>query len=138
MKYYSDETCLDSPVFYHEDKTEKAIKQAHRKPKETPLPNLTKAPLKTAGEFLSMAKLTMDERGKTYDDSGKKERSMKATVEAFNAITGKELSESDGWLLMVLLKQVRQYASPKYHGDSALDAVAYSALLAESLSNNKD
>ncbi|HQR82927.1 MAG TPA: hypothetical protein PK283_08475 [Thiotrichales bacterium] len=31
------------------------------------------------------------------------------------------------------LKQVRQWSTEKYHHDSALDSVAYAALLAESL-----
>ena len=74
----------------------------------------------------------MVDRGKTYD-SKDGERSMEATIKAFNAITNNHLTEADGWLIMVLLKQVRQWQTPEYHKDSALDAVAYSALLAESL-----
>jgi len=89
-----------------------------------------------ASNFLSLAKETMDERGKTYDNS-QKERSMASTVVAFNAITKHGLSEADGWLLMLLLKQVRQWSQLEYHGDSALDSVAYSALLAEALSNEE-
>jgi len=98
-----------------------------------------------AYEFLEAARLTMQERGKDYDkknwDSGDEEleeRSMKKTINAFNSITGKELSESDGWLIMLLLKQTRQYQTNKYHHDSALDSVAYASLLAESLSENKN
>ena len=87
-----------------------------------------------ATKFLSEAAKTMKERGKTYDKSNK-ERSMKSTVDAFNAITGNKMTESEGWLLLVLLKQVRQFSKEEYHEDSALDGVAYSALLAESLSN---
>lgn len=34
---------------------------------------------------------------------------------------------------MLVLKQVRQWQTPKYHKDSAEDAVSYSALLAEAL-----
>lgn len=87
-----------------------------------------------AQEFLEKAKDTMDERGKTYDSEGG-ERSMEKTVIAFNAKTGRDLSESEGWLFMSTLKDVRQFAKKDYHEDSALDAVAYSALMAESLSN---
>jgi hypothetical protein len=89
----------------------------------------------TATGYLKNAADTMAERGKTYDaETG--ERSMAATVQAFNAITqrgGTEgaLSESDGWLLMLVLKQVRQQQAPGFHADSALDSVAYAALLAE-------
>ncbi len=96
----------------------------------------------TAVDFLAQAKQAMEERGKTYDTEGG-ERSMAATVSAFNAITGRDnsgsaLTEADGWTLMALLKLVRQNANEGYHADSALDLVAYSALLAESLSNASD
>ena len=92
-----------------------------------------------APDFLQEAKETMEERGKDYDkhDEGKKaERSMGKAVAAFNAITDGHMTESEGWLLMAILKQVRQWSSPAYHHDSAMDAVAYTALLAESLSDD--
>ena len=87
-----------------------------------------------AEEFLENAAETMKERGKTYD-SKDGERSMEKTVIAFNAKTGRDLSESEGWLFMSTLKDVRQFTKKGYHEDSALDGVAYSALMAESLSN---
>ena len=90
--------------------------------------------MKSAQEFLLEAEHTMNERGKTYDNESSSKRSMRATVVAFQAITGKHLKEEEGWLLMLLLKQVRQWSNDEYHEDSALDSVAYSALLAESLS----
>lgn len=86
---------------------------------------------RSAESFLRQAAELMKERGKQYDQDGG-ERSMGKTVEAFNAITGRDLSESEGWLLMGLLKSVRQY-SGDYHRDSAEDKVAYAALEAESL-----
>lgn len=88
-------------------------------------------------EFLQAAIDVQAERGQTYDKpSG--ERSMGATVTAFNAITGRDLSEAEGWLLLQTLKDVRQWQNPsKYHHDSALDGVAYSALKAEALSEEK-
>lgn len=86
----------------------------------------------TAHDYLTQAADLMVQRGKQYDKpSG--ERSMGKTVAAFNAITGRDLSESEGWLLMLLLKQVRQWQTPEFHRDSAEDSVAYAALLAESL-----
>jgi len=88
--------------------------------------------MKDAPQYLEEAKNLMIERGKIYDNSDK-ERSMEATVNAFNAITGKNLSESEGWEFMLILKQVRQFKNLKFHQDSAEDSVAYSALLAESL-----
>jgi len=92
-----------------------------------------------ADTFLLNAASTLKNRGKDYDSSQdvKEERSMKRTIEAFNAITGNELNEEDGWLLMLLLKQVRQYSSTAYHPDSAVDSIGYAALLAECLSTNK-
>jgi len=85
-------------------------------------------------EFLQAAIDVQAERGVTYDKPTG-ERSMCATVTAFNAITGRDLSEAEGWLLLQTLKDVRQWQNPsKYHHDSALDGVAYSALKAEALS----
>ena len=87
---------------------------------------------RTAEQFLHQAAELMAERGKEYDKpSG--ERSMGNAVVAFNAITGRDLSEHEGWLLMSLVKRVRQYSTPNYHKDSAEDAVAYAALEAEAL-----
>lgn len=87
-----------------------------------------------ATEFLQAAIDTQAERGKQYD-SPEGERSMGRTVQAFNAITGHNLTEAAGWLLLQLLKDVRQWQNPdKYHRDSALDGVAYASLKAEALS----
>lgn len=97
---------------------------------------MTKINGASAESFLNQAANTMAERGKTYDKPTG-ERSMGATVAAFNAITGHELTEASGWLLMLLLKQVRQWQKEDYHEDSAVDAVAYSALLAEALAASK-
>jgi hypothetical protein len=85
-------------------------------------------------EFLQAAIDVQAERGKQYDKpSG--ERSMGATISAFNCITGRTLEESDGWLLLSLLKLVRQAQNPEqYHHDSALDFVAYASLYAEAAS----
>jgi hypothetical protein len=85
-------------------------------------------------EFLQAAIDVQAERGKQYDKpSG--ERSMGATISAFNCITGYTLEESDGWMLLGLLKLVRQSQNPEqYHHDSALDFVAYASLYAEAAS----
>ena len=89
-------------------------------------------------EFLQAAIDVQAERGVTYDKPTG-ERSMGATVTAFNAITGRDLSEAEGWLLLQTLKDVRQWQNPsKYHHDSALDGVAYSALKAEALSEEQE
>lgn len=86
----------------------------------------------SASDLLKRAAAIMDERGKQYDRPGG-ERSMRATVRAFNIITGHGLTEADGWLLLQVLKDVRQWSNEGYHQDSAEDCIAYAALKAEAL-----
>lgn len=86
----------------------------------------------SAPDLLRKAAEIMAERGKTYDSEGG-ERSMGKAVSAFNTITGRELTESEGWLLLQILKDVRQWSREGYHADSAEDCIAYSALKAEAL-----
>lgn len=93
--------------------------------------------MKCATDFLQAAAEHMQNRAATYDRP-QGERSMAATVDAFNFITGHSLSESDGWLLMLLLKLVRLHQRAGFHQDSAEDAVAYAALLAEAKSKTLD
>jgi len=83
-----------------------------------------------APELLGRAAAHMHERGKTYD-APEGERSMGKTVAAFNAITGRDLTESEGWLFMTTLKAVRGFTRGGYHADSFEDLIAYTALLAE-------
>lgn len=88
--------------------------------------------MNTAPEFLHRAATIMEERGKQYDKPGG-ERSMGKTVAAFNAITGQDMTEEQGWAFMLVLKQVRFFSNTTApHRDSLEDAIAYSALLAES------
>ena len=90
-----------------------------------------------ATDFLSKALTLLEERGKDYDQP-QGERSMGKTVQAFNAITGHTLKESEGWLLLQLLKDVRQWSNPdSYHADSAEDCISYAALKAEALVEGK-
>ena len=93
--------------------------------------------MKPATDFLQAAAEHMQNRAATYDRP-QGERSMAATVDAFNFVTGHSLSESDGWLLMLLLKLVRVHQRAGFHQDSAEDAVAYAALLAEAKSKTLD
>lgn len=83
-----------------------------------------------AQTLLSRASELMDARGKEYDKPGG-ERSVHAIVTAFNAISGKFLTEAEGWLFLSLLKQVRLFNKPGFHTDSAEDAIAYAALMGE-------
>jgi hypothetical protein len=90
-----------------------------------------------AQDFLRNGADLLEERGKQYDQPGG-ERSMGKTVRAFNAITGRDLTEPEGWLLLQVLKDVRQWQNPdKYHADSAEDCVSYAALKAEALAEQQ-
>lgn len=83
-----------------------------------------------APELLAKAAAHMADRATTYDKP-EGERSMGRAVQAFNAITGRDLSEPEGWLLLQVLKDVRLFQRPGYHADSAEDCIAYAALKAE-------
>lgn len=84
----------------------------------------------TAPDLLSKAAKIMSDRATTYDKP-EGERSMGATVAAFNIIARRDLTESEGWLLMQILKDVRDRQRVQPHVDSLEDCVAYSALKAE-------
>lgn len=85
---------------------------------------------RTAPEFLTTAAEIMAQRGKQYDKpSG--ERSMGKCVAAFNTVTGRDLSEAEGWFLLQMLKDVRLFQNAGFHQDSADDCIAYAALKAE-------
>ena len=83
-----------------------------------------------APEILTRSAEIMAERAKQYD-SPQGERSMGKAVAAFNAVTGQSLSEANGWLLMALLKMVRDNTTTEPHADSINDLVAYGALYGE-------
>ena len=90
-----------------------------------------------AQDLLHRAASLMDERGKQYDQrSG--ERSMQATVTAFNAISGYCLTEADGFLLMAILKMVRDQSRETPHRDSIDDLVAYASLYGEARLHGED
>ena len=91
----------------------------------------------TAPNMLKRASELMIERASQYD-SPEGERSMEKIVEAFNAITGKGITESQGWLLMVLLKLVRDNTRAVGHLDSCEDLIAYASLYGESRLNKKE
>ena len=84
----------------------------------------------TAQGLLSKARDHMLDRAATYDKP-EGERSMGRAVEAFNAITGRDLEESEGWLMLQVLKDVRDRQTREPHVDSLEDCIAYAALKAE-------
>lgn len=83
-----------------------------------------------ADQLLAKAAQLMAERGKQYDQP-QGERSMGKAVLAFNVITGSHMTESEGWLLLQLLKDVRDRQRDAPHVDSLEDCIAYAALKAE-------
>lgn len=92
------------------------------------------APPPTSVQLLGQARDIQEQRARDYDQPGG-ERSMEATVKAFNIITRREgdraLSESEGWLLMQVLKDVRDRSTKKPHRDSLEDCISYAALKGE-------
>lgn len=92
----------------------------------------TEIKTKTAPEFLKAARQHMEDRAKTYDKP-QGERSMEATVKAFFAVTGVEMTTEQGWLFMAILKMVRsQQGHLKL--DNYEDGAAYMALAGETAS----
>lgn len=86
-----------------------------------------------ATDILEKAAQHMRDRAATYDKP-EGERSMGKTVAAFNAITGRNLTMAEGWLMLAVLKQVRVFQAPeKPHVDSLEDGPAYLALMAEEM-----
>ncbi len=90
----------------------------------------------SAADFLSEGLKILSERGNQYG-SNQRECSFPQAAEAFNAITGHNLKGSDICLIVALVKQVRQYAQPRFHEDSAVDGVNYLALQSELLKKER-
>lgn len=86
----------------------------------------------SAIEILEKAAQHMRDRAETYDKPDG-ERSIGATVAAFNAVTGDGLMNSGerGWLFMTLLKMVRSQQG-EYKADNYEDGAAYVSLMGES------
>ena len=88
-----------------------------------------------ASEFLRKAADLLDQRALDYDQQ-QGERSIPKVVTAFNAITGQNMTNVQGWLFMHLVKKVRLHTNPqKFHQDSAEDSIAYDSLEAEEWSS---
>lgn len=89
----------------------------------------------TAGEILVEANKIVNQRANDRDDGA--ERSMRRIVEIFNATTGRDLSESDGWAFMCALKLGRAFNAGQdtFNKDHFVDLAGYAGLLGESWSN---
>lgn len=88
----------------------------------------------SAHSFLEKGVQHMKDRA-TQRDSEDGERSMKACVDAFNAMFGHSLTETQGWQFMVLLKMAR--SRNKFNPDDYEDGAAYTGLAGEAHSNEK-
>ena len=85
-----------------------------------------------AHEILTQAGSEMDNRAVTYDQP-QGERSMAKTIAMFNTLTGKNLTETEGWHFMSCLKMARS-TQGEYRPDNHIDHAAYAALAGESAS----
>lgn len=82
-------------------------------------------------EILQIAEETIAQRGVMYDSTGQQqERSMGKVVAMFNALTGHELTNEQGWKFMCLLKLARS-EQEEFSLDSFIDLAAYAALAGE-------
>lgn len=89
---------------------------------------------RSANQFLTFAAEKMKERAAQRDVE--QERSMSKIVAIFNIACGKDLTETEGWQFMEILKLVRGNTGP-YNEDDWIDKVAYAALAAESASRSE-
>ena len=89
----------------------------------------------TAPKILDAAIKHLTARAVTYDKP-EGERSMAATTAAFYVLTGKHLTEEQGWLFMALLKMVRAQ-SGNFKLDSYEDGAAYFALAGEAAAEDR-
>lgn len=81
-----------------------------------------------APAILRKAAQTIEDRAAERDLPA--ERSMARAVGAFNTLTGQDLTETQGWLFVAVLKLARATAG-KHNPDDLLDAAAYVALALE-------
>ena len=88
--------------------------------------------MKPAHTILQEGVDTLAARAKLRDAAGG-ERSMARTVAIFNAWTGGNMSEQDGWRFMIALKQAREVQG-KFNLDDYVDMASYAALLGENQS----
>ena len=84
-----------------------------------------------AAHILRKASDHLSQRAKEYDQFAG-ERSMAKTVEMFNTLTGRHLTEVEGWKFMAILKMVRS-CQGAHKLDNYEDGAAYFALAAEAV-----
>jgi hypothetical protein len=82
-----------------------------------------------AVDIIREAEKQMAARAALRDQPGG-ERTMENIVRVFNALTGRDLTEAEGWEFMICLKLVRG-RNGHFNADDYVDAAAYSSLLGE-------
>lgn len=90
----------------------------------------------SAADILKAALGHMEDRAATYDKP-EGERSMPATVAAFNALTGHQLTAEQGWLFMTVLKLCRTQQGG-FRADNYEDGSAYFALMGEQAAGDRE
>ena len=103
-------------------------KQAAKRDLHSPLPGT--APAESAAPTILRSAADAIAQRAQLRDCPKGERSMGRCVAAFNAITGHQLTEVEGWHFMELLKLARATAGG-HHLDDHTDRAAYAALAGE-------
>ena len=89
-----------------------------------------------ATDYMKVAAEQMEDRAASRDQEDG-ERSMARAVAAFNTIYGRNLTETEGWQFMSILKKARG-AVGAYREDDYVDDIAYAALAAESAGKEQD
>lgn len=107
------------PSDYVEGGPQDASKSLERTPLYAP---------KSAVEILTEGAHCIGDRASERDTES--ERSMARTVKAFNAMFNKDLTETEGWQFMELLKMSRSVGG-KFREDDFVDGAAYAALAGE-------
>ena len=84
--------------------------------------------LYSATNILKVASDNIGDRASERDTE--EERSMAATIRAFNGMYGTELTEEQGWMFMVFLKAARAKGGD-FSDDDYIDGASYFALAGE-------
>lgn len=128
-------TCLAPFTYYWKNDGQKGCWSAEEFGKHVRSGYLVKvvsvpSPVKTSLEVLKACIDVQAERGKSRD-AADGERSMRRTVEMFNACFGTTLTETMGWQFMVCLKMARSVHGD-FNMDDYIDGTSYFSLAGES------
>lgn len=85
----------------------------------------------SAGEILKKASEALANRAVERDHEEGTERSMVRITALFNAYSGRDLTETEGWIFAMCLKMGRS-ANGNFREDDFVDMAAYAALAGES------